>query len=464
MRCPGQIYAFGDFRLDPRRRVLSSRKTGQTVPLPANAFDLLVRMVEQAGTLLSRQSLLSGIWSHATVVDNSVNQAVTAIREALGDDPARPTYVGTVRGRGYRFLADVRSEGPPDRDPETYQLYVAGWAALTRPGPRTLETAQTFFEQAIARDPDFSLAMVCLAETHLLLGSHGVRPPQMSFAQARAAALGAIKTDPSSAEAHAVLSQIVFQYDHDPARAEALMARALELNPTCFIAYRLWGMQVGAQGRHDEALAALRRAQAIEPLAVSINGNIGMAHYCAGRFEDAIAQLEHTLRMDQHWAVAQSTLGRSYLCLGRFDQALEYFEGNDGVRRGRVSDPALAYAMTGRRDDAQRELTRLAQRAESEYVPPLHFVLIHTALGNHNAALEWVEQVIEERANAMHLILEPLLHRLHGDHRFVQRLERIGLGPLLASRRFMEARLMDLPVVPPVVPHPGNLNAISSGG
>src|SRR3954470_18581578 len=144
MRCPGQIFAFGDFRIDPRRRVLSSRKTGEAIALPASAFDLLVRLIEKAGTLISRQSLLSSIWSYATVVDNSVNQAVAAIREALGDDPARPTYVETVRGQGYRFLAEVRTEGPADRDPETYQLYVAGWAALTRPGPRTLETAQTF--------------------------------------------------------------------------------------------------------------------------------------------------------------------------------------------------------------------------------------------------------------------------------------------------------------------------------
>jgi hypothetical protein len=90
----------------------------------------------------------------------------------------------------------VRTEGPADRDPETYQLYVAGWSALTRPGPRTLETALDYFEQAVARDPDFSLARVCVAETYMLLGSHGVRPPHQAFAQARAAVDAALKSDP----------------------------------------------------------------------------------------------------------------------------------------------------------------------------------------------------------------------------------------------------------------------------
>jgi len=435
MRGPGQTYAFGDFRLDPLRRLLTSRASGKAIPLPASAFDLLVQLVEQSGTVVSRQSLLSSVWPHATVVENSVNQAVAAIREALGDDPARPRYVATVTGRGYCFTIKVTTEGPGDRDPETYQLYVAGWSELTRPGPTSLMAAQGYFERAIARDPSFVLALTCLAETYLLLGSHGVRPPQMSFPQARAAALAALKIDPQSAEAHAVLSQIVFQYDHDMAGAASLMAQAFELDPACFVAHRLVGARLGALGRHDEALAALRRAQAIEPLAVSINGNIGMAYYFAGRFEDAIAQLEHTLRMNENWAVAQSTLGRSYLCLGYFDRALEYFEGRDGVRPGRVSDLAIAYAMAGRRDDARRELARLAQRPEGEYVPPLHFVMIHAALGNHDVALEWVEQVIEERANAPHLIIEPLLSNLRGDPRFVQRFEQTGLGAVLVGGR-----------------------------
>ncbi|HWU56849.1 MAG TPA: winged helix-turn-helix domain-containing protein [Rhizomicrobium sp.] len=434
MRCPGQIYAFGDFRLDPRRRALWSRTSGQMVQLPASAFDLLVQLVEQAGTVVCRQSLLSSIWPHATVVENSVNQAVAHIRRALGEDPAQPTYIETVSGRGYRFAGEVRTEGPADRDPETYQFYVAGWLALTRPGPGTLEAAQGYFEQAVARDPDFSLAMVCLAETHMLLGSHGIRPPQPSFAQAFAAVHAALKSDPLSAEAHAMLSQLVLAYDHDLARAASLMARALELDPACFIAHRFLGLQLGMQGRVEEALALLRRAQAIEPLAVHINGNIGMVYYFAGRFEEAIAQLEHTMRLDENWVVARSTLGRSYLCRGQFDRALELFERRDGVARGRIPDLAIAYALSGRIDDARRELARFSQRPEGEYIPPIHFVTIHAALGDHDAALDWVDRVIEERVNIGFLVWEPLLAGLREDPRVIQRLARTGLGPLLGNR------------------------------
>jgi tetratricopeptide (TPR) repeat protein len=209
------------------------------------------------------------------------------------------------------------------------------------------------------------------------------------------------------------------------------MAHALELDPACFIAYRMWGMHLAGQRRLDEALAALRRAQSLEPLAVHINGNIGMAYYFAGRFEDAIVQLEHTLRMDGNWAVAQSTLGRSYLCLGQFERALELFDG-DGMSWGRAPDRAIAYALSGRIGDARRELARLSQRPEGEYVPPIHFVTMYAALGDHDAALDWVDRVIEARVNTGFLVFEPLLHGLRKDPRVIERLERTALGPLLA--------------------------------
>ena len=107
MRRLGQTYAFGGFRLDSNRRILSLQAGGQTIPLATPVFDTLLYLIEHAGELVERKALLAAVWPHVTVVDNSVNQTISALRRALGDDADAPRFVSTVAGRGYRFLAHV---------------------------------------------------------------------------------------------------------------------------------------------------------------------------------------------------------------------------------------------------------------------------------------------------------------------------------------------------------------------
>src|SRR5262249_25756459 len=128
--------------------------------------------------------------------------------------------------------------------------------------------------------------------------------------------------------------------------------------------------------------------------------------------------------------------------------ALEFFAG-EGLSWGRVPDRAITYALSGRTDDARRELARLSQRPEDEYLPPIHFVKIHAALGDYDAALEWADRVIEQRVNVGFIATEPSWRDSGKAPRLIQRLEQIGMGPLLASRRFIEERLEGLPLARP---------------
>lgn len=435
MRRPGQTYAFGDFRLDPRRRRLWSAR-GEAIPLSGLAFDTLLHLIEHGGEVVSRPVLLAAVWPHATVVENSVNQAVAAVRRALGDDAARPIYVITVPGRGYRFAADVVIEDDAARDPETYQLYVAGWSALTRPSHANLAEAERSLRAAIVRDSEFALAHSCLAECFVMQVSHRLRPASEGFPMARAAALRALEIDPLSAEAHVALGSVHAGYDHDLAAAGESIERALALNPRCFAAHRAAWVGAMSTGRFDEALAAARRAQAIEPLAANINGNIGMTLYFAGRYEDAIAQLEHTLRMDETWVVARSVLGLCHLRLGRFDQAIAEFEHPLNLQHGNPSDLPMAYALSGRTGEARAALAKLQRQANSEHVPPLEFARIHAALGEHDAALDCIEQAIEQRYNtAMIIAVDPAFDGLRQYPRFGAMLDRLGLADVRPALR-----------------------------
>jgi len=108
MHAPAEhpIYLFDGFTLDIGGRTLLG-KDGQPADLPPRAFDTLVCLVEHRGELVSKATLMAAAWPDTVVEENNLNQAVTALRKALGDTPGRRRYIVTEAGRGYRFVAET---------------------------------------------------------------------------------------------------------------------------------------------------------------------------------------------------------------------------------------------------------------------------------------------------------------------------------------------------------------------
>ena len=98
-------YRFGPFRFDAAAyRLLSG---GRPVPLSPKVMDLLRLLASRPSELVTKEDILRELWPDVAVTDNAVTQAVSELRQALGDDPSSPNYVQTVPRRGYRFIAAV---------------------------------------------------------------------------------------------------------------------------------------------------------------------------------------------------------------------------------------------------------------------------------------------------------------------------------------------------------------------
>ena len=262
MRGQSRVYAFGDFRLDVARlsRLTPRLGGGAAIALPDPAFDILAYLAEHAGELVERSTLLQAAWPRVTVVENSVSQAVSALRRCLGDDPAEPRYVSTVSGRGYRFVAEVIADSVGGLDPRAQQLYAAGWSALCRPGSETLTRALDCLQQALELEPDFALAEVCLAECYIMLGGHGIRPTAEVIPRALAAAQRAVAADPNLADAQAslanlrVITQTLTFRDWQP-----MLQRLAEQNPGSFWVQRYLGLSLMFGGDQEGAIRVMRR-------------------------------------------------------------------------------------------------------------------------------------------------------------------------------------------------------------
>ena len=107
-------YEFGEFRLYPDTRRLFRQYL--EIEVTDRHFDILQFFVENPSKILSKDEIIKAVWDGTNVEDNSVERAVVNIRKTLGDDASNPTFVKTVRGRGYLFIAEV-SESEKEETP-----------------------------------------------------------------------------------------------------------------------------------------------------------------------------------------------------------------------------------------------------------------------------------------------------------------------------------------------------------
>jgi DNA-binding winged helix-turn-helix (wHTH) protein/tetratricopeptide (TPR) repeat protein len=289
-------------------------------------------------------------------------------------------------------------------------------------------------ERAVARDPDFALAYACLADCYAVLSVFGGGAPHDLFPKARAAVVRALEIDPELATAHAELGHIRLVYDLDFEGAEQAYRRALEIDPHSAMAHHYMGLLLIARGELDEALQSIRRAQALEPLALNFNANIGMTHYYARRYREAARQLETTLAMDVGFDHARSYLGRAYLRVGEFERAIQEFQRRTSVTIGSVADLPAAYALAGRTRDAAAELELLLRAQTERYVSAFDIATIYAALNVPGGALEWLDRAIDQRAQPiMFLAVDPAFDGLRADRRFAPLLLRLAAQPSSAA-------------------------------
>lgn len=109
------VYSFAGFELDPKNYTLS--QNGQRVALEPLVFDLLVLLVRHAGQVVTREELTEAVWQGRFVTDSTISTAVKSARKALGDDGQVQGIIKTVRGRGFRFDAELTSKSHAPKHP-----------------------------------------------------------------------------------------------------------------------------------------------------------------------------------------------------------------------------------------------------------------------------------------------------------------------------------------------------------
>ena len=327
----------------------------------------------------------------------------------------------------------------PTANPEAYELYLQGRFFWNKRTAADLRKSIDYFNQAIAKDPDYALAYAALAQSWLILPAYSGGSPRECIPPAEAAISRALELDESSSDAHAARGMMLAGYQFDYPAGTKEYERALQLNPNDATSHHWFASDVlAALGDSEGEIAEMRRARDLDPLSLVINTNLGAALLRAHRFDEAIAQLRKTVALDGRFGYGRQTLGMALEIKGQIPEAIAEYQAAIALAPSPTYRSLLGhvYGTIGRKDEATKLLGQIQDISKSHYVDPYYFALIHLGLGDREAALIALEKSFEERnGNTLEYIrTDPFLDPLRGNPRFEALAERI-----VPSREFAKA-------------------------
>src|SRR5438105_1958112 len=315
-------------------------------------------------------------------------------------------------------------------DTAAYELYHKGRSLWEKRSGDNIPKAIAFYEQAIARDPNYALAYAGLSDAFILAPFYAGADRRESYSKAKEAALKALRLDPNLAEAHLALGKVLFFSEIDLAGATREYKRAIELKPNDATAHHWFGNDtLTALGRFDEAIAEGRRAIELDPLSVVINADVGSTFYYAGRYDESARQLRKTLEIDPTSFYAHYNLGIVLQAKGDLSGAIAEYEKAKQLGDNPLVSTlcAQAKALAGEKDAALRMLTEFDKISQHREVVGYLRALLYLSLNNKEEALHWLEQGFAERdgSNISWIKVDPLLDSLHGDPRFEALVQKV---------------------------------------
>jgi serine/threonine-protein kinase len=339
------------------------------------------------------------------------------------------------------LLAEAEAESETGRavvkrPPEASKAHHRYLKALDHWDKRTeeeIKKAIICFREAVQEDQRYAPAYAGLANSYIALTLSEALPPRMAMTQAGECVRQALAIDDQLAEAHTALGTIRALYDRDWGGAEQALRSAMEMNPHLATApHWLALVCLLPMGRLDEALETFQLALERDPTSAIINTHLGLLLYMRREYDQAIRQLQLAADLRPDFYEAHWCLGRSYLQSQRFDEAIQCFRKTRELSGGRTSAiAALAYsfARMQERPKTLQLLRELEQLSATTYVSPYSFAKIQVGLGDHNAALEWLEKAEQDHSPRLTWIkVDPAVDPLREEPRFHRVLHRIGLA------------------------------------
>ncbi len=306
---------------------------------------------------------------------------------------------------------------------EAYQLYLQGRYFWNKRSDEALQKSIDYFQQAIAKDPNYALGYAGLSDGYVLQTYYGFAPAREALPKAKEAGRKAVALGDNLAESHTALG-FVSAYDYEYETAEREYKRALELNPNYVLAHQNLGVMLYRIGRHAEGMAELRRALEMEPFSTVINRLYGDLLVCSRRYDEGLARLKKTLELEPGFRTTNLSLTSVYQLLGRYAESVESYAKYQELE-GKSQTAAFArksFAAEG----WQGYLREMTGPRRPEGLSPYVSATYHVQLGEKDKAFAELDKAFENREFLLlYIKIDPRLDALRDDPRYQELVQRM---------------------------------------
>jgi serine/threonine protein kinase/Tfp pilus assembly protein PilF len=318
-------------------------------------------------------------------------------------------------------------------DPEAYQLYLKGryyWQKRTRD---SLEKSKDYFNQAIAKDPNYATAYVGLADYYFVVPDYAPISNREATPPLRAAAEKALAIEPNLADAHSVLAGAHWNnWEWDAAETE--FKRALELDPHSVDTHHWYGLFLSWGRRDQEAIAQMKSGLESDPINLRLNENLGQTYWNAGQDDLALEQLKKTSELDPTFADVHAFLAAIYRSLGKYDLWLAEWKQNTEANNDKEDlaineEVTKTYQRSGYHAALLKLIELQQQLSKRRYVDPGEIATTYAAAGDPEKAFLWWSKAVDERAeSAQTLRVRREMNPYRSDPRYSALLKKMGLA------------------------------------
>ncbi len=299
----------------------------------------------------------------------------------------------------------------PTENLKAFQYYMQGRGYINRRTREDLLTAISYYDKALAEDPNYTLAYAGLADAYGILGVYGYIAPIEGRRQGEEAARKALALDDNLAEAHVAFGHFSL--------GDRELRRAIELSPSLAMAHQYLGLSLVRQGRLAESLAEHLKARELDPLSSIIARQVAMPYY----FKRDYARALELVRQANELGPAFTTTWEIgvYIQNKLFDEALAELEKAKGERKNDsilIYDTGIVYAAQGKRAEALQIIKELEEMSGASLSEAHWIAKIYATLNEKELAFSWLERGLATGAVGAFYKDEPVWDPIRSDPRF----------------------------------------------